>query len=320
MSLFISAIFENFLGEIRKHNEETGQISFDCPACSADKGLSDGDGKGNLEINYNRGVYKCWSCAETNNMSGSVLKLLKKYGKRKSLRDFLLIKPDFNYTTDTEHKEIIINLPEGYKSLYNVTTNDYKAKLALKYLRERGITDEIIKEYDIGYTTKGDFFNRIIIPSYDSEKKLNYFIARWFSYKHTKLKYINPTVEKQEIIFNEYKINWDATIHLCEGGFDHIVIPNSIPLLGKYISQQLLELLQEKASCDIIIVLDGDAFLDAINLYKVLNFGNLRNRIKICIPIENYDPSLIFQKFGFNGIIKLLRTARKPTQEELDYN
>jgi hypothetical protein len=44
----------NLLGETRKHNEDTGQIAFDCPVCSGEKGLIDGDGKGNLEINYNR--------------------------------------------------------------------------------------------------------------------------------------------------------------------------------------------------------------------------------------------------------------------------
>jgi len=319
MSTFLLGILEDFLGEHRKLNEETGQASFDYPACSAEKGMVNGDGKGNLEINYNRNIFKCWSCAETNNMSGSVIKLLKKYGTPKSLRDYLLVRPDADSIIVKEHKEIILSLPEGYKKISEVTNKDYNYNLVLKYLRKRGITDEIIKEFNIGYTVKGDFFNRIIIPSYDSNKNLNYFIARWFSYKYTKLKYLNPSVEKQEIIFNEYKINWDATIYICEGVFDHIVIPNSIPLLGKYISDELLELLHEKANADIIIVLDGDAFSDSINLYKTLNFGNLNNRIKICVPQVEFDPSKIFEKLGYKGIVKLLRSARKPTQDELDY-
>ena len=45
-------IFENFLGEHKKHNEDKCQVSFDCPACAADKMLDGGDGKGKLEINY----------------------------------------------------------------------------------------------------------------------------------------------------------------------------------------------------------------------------------------------------------------------------
>jgi hypothetical protein len=49
--------------------------------------------------------------------------------------------------------------------------------------------------------------------------------------EYNKLKYINPKAEKQEIIFNIGKLNLDATIYLVEGVTDHIVTPNSIPLL-----------------------------------------------------------------------------------------
>ena len=41
--LLLVNILEGFLGEHRKHNEDTGQISFDCPACSEDKGMPEGD-------------------------------------------------------------------------------------------------------------------------------------------------------------------------------------------------------------------------------------------------------------------------------------
>lgn len=317
MSLLLVDILENFLGEPRKHNEDTGQVAFDCPACSAEKGLLDGDGKGNLEINYNRGMFRCWSCYDTNNMHGPVIKLLKQYSTPRILRDYLLIKPDADSIMAKDHIDIDLTLPEGYKKLSECTNKDYKSLQARNYLYERGITDEIIREFEIGYTYRGDFFNRIIIPSYDINGKLNYFIARWFSPIPTKIKYLNPSAEKQEIIFNEYKINWDATIYLVEGATDHIVTPNSIPLLGKYIPLQLLDLLHDKALGNIVIVLDDDAYEDAKNLYKELNFGNLRGRIKIVRPPEGYDPSKIFEKLGGKGIVKLLMTARVLTDQEL---
>jgi len=92
---------------------------------------------------------------------------------------------------------------------------------------------------------------------------------------------------------------------------DHIVIPNSIPLLGKFISEKLFEMLLTKASANIVIVLDSDAYDDALQLYKMLDFSDLKGRIKICIPDDGYDPSLIYQKDGKNGVVKLLRTAHK---------
>jgi len=309
MNNLLVSILESFLGDHRKHNEDTGQIAFDCPVCSAEKNLPDGDGKGNLEINYNRNMFKCWSCPDTNYMHGPVVKLLKKHATPKNLRDYLLVKPDADVMLNSEREEIIVTLPEGYQKLSECTGKEYNYYSAMNYLKDRGITDWIIKEFEIGYTTKGPFYNRIIIPSYDSDGKLNYFIARWFSKEFNKLKYINPTAEKQEIIFNEYRVNLDATIYLVEGVTDHIVTPNSIPLLGKYITDKLLELLHDKSKGFIVIVLDDDAYEDAKFLYRKLNFGNLRGRIKLVKPPNGYDPSKIYEKLGNKGIIELLKNS-----------
>lgn len=317
MSHLLVDILEGLFGEHRKHNDDTGQIAFDCPACSEEKGLTSGDGKGNLEINYNRSMFRCWSCYEVNDMHGPIMKLLKRYGNKKIIHDYLLVKPDAETAVGKEHVEIIVELPEGYKKLSECTSKDYKSDQAKQYLYDRGITDEIIKYYDIGYTYIGKYFNRIIIPSYDSNGVLNYFIARWFAKEYTKLKYLNPLVEKQEIIFNEWRINLDGTIYLVEGATDHIVTPNSIPLLGKFISDVLLELLQDYATGLIVIVLDDDAWEDAVNLYIKLDFGNLKGRIRIVKCPTDHDPSLIFQKLGNKGVVKLLKCARKLTEKEL---
>jgi len=311
MNNLLVSILESFLGDHRKHNQDTGQIAFDCPVCSAEKNLPNGDGKGNLEINYNRNMFKCWSCPDTNYMHGPVVKLLKKHATPKNLRDYLLVKPDADVIANHEREEIIVTLPEGYKKLSECTGKEYNYYSAMNYLKSRGITDWIIKEFNIGFTTKGAFFNRIIIPSYDIEDKLNYFIARWFPKDYNKLKYLNPTAEKQQIIFNENKINWDSTIYIVEGVTDHIVIPNSIPLLGKIISDKLLEELHDKAQSLIVIVLDGDAYEDAKILYRKLSFGDLLGRIRICVPPEDYDPSKIFERLGNKGIIKLLKSSYK---------
>ncbi len=312
---YIASILETFLGEYRKHNEDSGQISFDCPACSEDKDMPEGDGKGNLEINYNRDVFKCWVCKETNDMYGSISRLIKRYGTPKILKDYILFKPDASEYGENR-KLVAVELPEGFKPLSKCSGKDFKYNLAISYLRNRGITDDIIKKFNIGYTTKGRFFNRIIVPSYDANGRLNYFIARWFDKQNTKLKYLNPDVEKQTIIFNENKINWDSTVYLVEGVTDHLVIPNSIPLLGKFISDILLELIHDNANSKIVVLLDGDALEDAKNLYHVLNFGRIKGNIRICHPPLDYDPSKIHELRGRKGIIALLK--RTTTIERLE--
>ncbi len=302
-------ILELFLGECRKHDEDKGQAAFDCPACSAEKGLPDGDGKGNLELNYYKDVFKCWVCKDTNSMSGSITKLIKKYGNLRILTDYRLLQPEKTFEDRDETK--ILVLPDGFRLLKDCTSRDFKYNRAMYYLGQRGITPRIINQFEIGYTTTGKFQNRIIIPSYDENDTLNYFIARWFDKQYTKLKYLNPDAAKQEIIFSENKINWDATIYLVEGAFDHIVVPNSIPLLGKDISDVLLGKIYEKSKANIVILLDNDAYEDSKLLYRKLDFGNLSGRIRICKLPEGYDPSLIYQTWGSKGIIHYLHTRRK---------
>lgn len=316
MDFFIVNVLESFLGDNRKLNEETGQIQFDCPACSHEKGMVEGDGKGNLEVNYHRNVFKCWVCGDTNNMKGSIMKLLKKYATPKNIRDYLLVKPDADSFVGVYRERPILKLPIGYKRLTDCTKEDFKSDIALSYLKKRGITDEIIDEFDIGYTYKGDFFNRIIIPSYDSDGVLNYFIARWFDKQKTNLKYLNPDAEKQENIFNEGVLNLDATIYIVEGVFDHVATPNSIPLLGKVLSVNLLSLLHDKSNGLIVILLDDDAWLDALKIYKQLNFGRIRDKIRIIKSPKNYDPSKIFETFGSKGIVNLLKSAYKLKEGE----
>jgi len=315
MSIFVSDILQSFLGSPKKHNESRGQIAFDCPACAVDKGKPEGDGKGNLEVNYNKGLFRCWSCHYTNHMHGTIPKLIKRYGTQELLKEYLILKPEFKY--DTESESVIVKFPDGYKKLSECGEDSEKFHKAMSYLSRRRIGLDIIKEFDIGYTTKGDFRDRIIIPSYDEYGDINYFIARSFD-KRARPKYLNPVAEKQEIIFNENKINWDSTIYLVEGAFDHIVIPNSIPLLGKFVSDKLFNLLYNKASANIVIVLDSDAYDDTINIYRILNIGDLSGRIKVCIPEEGLDPSLIFQLYGKREIIKLLKTS-KPIKESRMY-
>jgi DNA primase len=98
------------------------------------------------------------------------------------------------------------------------------------------------------------------------------------------------------------------------------VIPNSIPLLGKFISESLLDKLHDNAKAFVVIVLDGDAYKDAIKLYKKINFGDLRDRVKIVKISTDKDPSEIFQESENKGIVELLKKARKPTNDELYFS
>jgi len=320
VSAYVIDILEQFLGDHRKHTEDKGQISFDCPACAADKGLIDGDGKGNLEVNYTKGVYKCWSCKDINNMSGYIPSLIRRWGNPVLLKRYKILRPD-PIILDGDGEEIekvipsFIQYPETFLSLRKDYPYDKHYHEVMKYLKERNITQDIIDYHNLGYTTGGKHFLRLIIPSYNDENQLTYFAGRAFSW--VKPKYMNvhgDVIDKMDVIFNEGKINWDATIYLVEGPIDHVVTPNSIPLLGKYMSDILFETLIERAKAPIVIVLDADAQRDAQNLYKKLLYSPIGHLVRLVVLPDDYDIAKIHEKLDKWGVIKVLGKAKRLTR------
>jgi DNA primase len=276
-------LLTEFLGDYKQHYESKGQISFDCPVCAEEKGLDGGDGKGNLEINYGKHVYKCWSCGETHGTHGPLGKLFDQYATKSQKKVYNLIKPEELKQEDVKRPKL--RLPEGYTTFQDSNPRFIPHMEAYRYLQSRGITDEMIERFKIGYTVSGDFAYRIIVPSFNKEGVLNYFVAR--SWVPKKMKYKNPSVPKDEIIFNESLIDWDKDVYLCEGAFDSFFLSNSIVMLGKKMSKLLFETLYTKANAQVIICCDGDAFEDGLRVYHELNGGRLYNKIKIVkLPVD----------------------------------
>jgi DNA primase len=276
-------LLTEFLGDPHQHYESKGQISFDCPACAEEKGLDGGDGKGNLEINYGKHVYKCWACSETYGTHGPLGKLFDQYASKSQKKVYNLIKPEELKQEDIKRPKL--RLPEGFTTFKDSNPRFIPHIEAYKYLQSRGINDEIIDKYKIGYTVNGDFAYRIIVPSYNKEGVLNYFVARAWVPK--KMKYKNPAIPKDEIIFNEGLINWEKDVYLCEGAFDSFFLENSIVMLGKKMSKLLFETLYTNANGNIVICCDGDAFEDGMRVYHELNGGRLYNKIKIVkLPVD----------------------------------
>jgi len=265
-------MLRDLFGKDKHYYSSKGQISFNCPYCD------DGRNKGNLEVNINEHVYKCWACGDSNGTHGALGKLIDDFGTKKQKKIYSLFKPEEE--KKTEPKKPKFRLPEGYTQFKDSNPVYPVYKQAINYLKERNISQEIIDKYKIGFCDKGDFIGRIIVPSYDTNGNPNYFIARSWN-KTTRSKYKNPQAEKDKIIFNESLIDWNKDIYLCEGVFDSFFLDNSIPILGKHLPELLFQEIYDKSKSDIIICLDGDAFDNAQKIYQQLNGGKLRGRIKI---------------------------------------
>ena len=329
-----------FLGEAKNgFNGKDMQLQFPCPHCIEKYGHQEAR-KYNLEVNLEKGLYSCWRCSSEGDdlMHGSIKKLIKAFGNDTLLNEYIsiihsikdseLYKLHFSSfnTSIVEREEL--RLPSSFKLFKKDERNNYAA---LKYLQNRGIGWDIIEKYKIGYTErenenrKGSF--RVIIPSYNALGELNYWVGRDYLPKNEKyasrLKYDNPKVEKKTIIFNEEKIQWDADITLVEGTFDHIVVPNSIPLLGKALNKEyklyweLVTRANEKKNVNVNIWLDDDAKETAIHTYSLLNHGDLYGKVRMIESSLGKDPSEIFEKYGYRGIIRSLQEAKKIPEHRL---
>jgi DNA primase len=265
-------ILHEILGDEKKHYESRGQVSFNCIECD------EGRNKGNLEVNYFEHIWRCWSCSDENGTHGTLGKLIDRYGNKKQKKVYNLLRPEEH--KPKEKRKERLTLPEGF-TLFKDSNPRYPVRnQAYNYLKQRGINDDIIERYGIGFCDKGSFSGRVIVPSYNDKGVLNYFIARSWD-PNSRAKYKNPETPKDEIIFNENLIDWFKPIFIVEGVFDGLFLPNSIPMLGKHMSELLFETLYEKVINDIIICLDADAWKDAVKLYHQLNGGRLYGKVKI---------------------------------------
>ena len=191
--------------------------------------------KPKLQVNIKNGKWHCWVSGQGGHNLFQLFKKVKATKKQYQELNELSDNFSFEYVpTKQENKEV--KLPDEYKPMWT-KSNSPTYKHALKYLKSRGVSEDDMIKYSIGYCEDGLYSNRIIIPSYDDEGKLNFFIGR--DIFDSKLKYRNSPTPK-DIIGFELFVNWEEPILLVEGALDAITSKvNSIPLFGKTIMNSL---------------------------------------------------------------------------------
>lgn len=302
-SLLLSEV-EKVLGKGWKRSK--ANYAFHCPFCNHKKPKLEID-LGKNPDGLNR--FACWVCGTRGRTIISLINRLSLTGEEVT---GLLKYVERTHTTSVYETEIKdLRLPKEFIPLWEVPENkNFTYSKVKKYLKDRGLTKEDILKYRLGYCVEGVYQDRIIIPSYDSSLRLNYFTAR--SFNNTKPTYKQPDVERDDIIFFEHLINWTKPLILVEGPFDAISVKrNVVPLLGKFISSALLIKILGSKLEDIYILLDNDAKKQALILAQL--FLGMGKRVFLVDTKNEKDPG----ELGFTRTTNLLQTSKELTLETL---
>mgnify|MGYP003132529025 FL=1 len=277
------SLLESVIGRSKKTSGNN--VSFKCPLCN--------HYKHKLEVDLSTQYWHCWVC---NSKGRKLYTLFKKINatitQLKDLNKFV-----DSYIPVKEDKAEHVSLPPEFKLILNGNKNNPEFRNAVMYLKNRGVTRYDIVRYGIGYCETGQYEKMIIIPSYDSSGRLNFFTGRSY-YKDASFKHKNPKVSK-DIIGFDLLINWNEPITIVEGAFDAIAVKrNAIPLFGKIILDKLKKKIIEKGVKDIYIALDTDARSKALDICQYFIDNGIRVYL---IELGEKDPS----DLGYKDMIQL---------------
>jgi len=262
-------ILKSFLGLFYRSGNE---YLFFCPNCDHHKKK--------LSVNLEKDKFKCWICDYRGN---SIKRLVRQSGRFPDLKawekfsteepelvSFEEILYELQSTSDRTSRPLPqeTSLPKEFVSLIN-PTGSLTEKAALGFLSRRGIHQHDILKWKIGHCAGGEYAGRIIIPSFNDDGAVNYFVAR--SYNGHYQKYMNPPVSKN-IVFNELYVDWTDDVIVVEGAFDAIKAGNAIPILGTTLQESstlFSRLVKSRAS--IYLALDSDAEKKATRLISQLS-------------------------------------------------
>jgi len=293
------SIITGFLGKSYKSNNE---YLFQCPFCKHHKRK--------FSVNIQRGVYKCWICDEKGR---NLYRLVRRFGSnkdRETWKAFSGEKTDLNAfgnlfeEAEEEHVEQILQIPPHFHTL----CGNVQFRVPLQYLEKRGITKKDILKWKMGFCSDGPFKERIIIPSFNENGDLNYFIARTFTDNYKR--YLNPPVSR-DIIFNELYVDFDKEVTIVEGAFDAVKAENAIPILGSTIREtsKLFRRIVEN-NTPVLLALDPDA------KYKAENIKRLFLKYGIEVRELQYDDERDIGDMSKEEVRKLSQTAPLIREED----
>lgn len=255
---------------------ETGQVHFACPYCPGAKKL------------YISMRTKLWICQRCGRKGGALtlVKLVMKCDDVAAMRLITSSTPvaDERYREERKEPPPNVVLPELYHKL--VQPEDDKSRPFWDYLTNRGLSADLVSNFEMGYVRAGPLKNRIILPIYQYGQLAGYTARSLFDIK---MKYwVPPWCKTSQMLYNIDALEGQEYGVLMEGQFDIYRLPQvSVCTFGKKISAEQVGLMVDSGVTKWVMCYDGNAALEGVKFAARL--PEYMEVFKATIP-EEYDP------------------------------
>lgn len=300
------------------------------------------DNNPSMMINEKKNIAKCFACGvggnpitfvqkyekeiNHNNISkiDAIIKLVEKFNLDINISKLKRNKLNYQYKvaskTYSKEEQELLSTNEYLSKLFNYNLYHHSNREALDYLHSRGLTDEMIKEMNLGFCMKGQllnvkdnssskinkeqlkklgfisddnreiFQNRIMFPITDEKGNIVSFAGRILTdekpkYLHT---FETSIFKKEELLYNFSNVktlSYNDEIFIVEGYMDVIGakskgINNVVALMGTALTEAQLNLLK-KNKCSITLALDNDEAGQNAMLEKIPEL--LKNKLDVSV-------------------------------------
>lgn len=290
-----------------------------------------------LMVTPSKGLYYCFGCHDGDDEFGFLMKLynlsfiesIHKYAEISGMD----LSPYFqDMTPEEKERERLIGVMDSavMTAQYSLFHNEPAFRSKLDYLRGRGFTDDILREFRVGYAqtpipTSPDikmleldrtdiFFDALIFPDFDPYGRPVRIYGRPFTKKNEKdPKYIGTSKNSPLYEYTLYGLHI-ARKHVRDNGGRLILVEgqgdvikmhqhgfkNTAGLKGTVFNDETIKLLEAFKIKEVVLLLDGDdAGINATSLIVNKYLGPNRPEVRLRVAnIHGYDPDEFLNAVG----------------------
>lgn len=253
----------------RSHGKKGLELVCQCPYCGKDQ---------KLYLNAEMGVWVCYACGEKGRLARlmSEAEDIPEREARKAIRGDERARLSKAVEDSRRTSEAVADLPPPPLELPEEFTavRDAAGKWRFpKFLRSRGVSKATAAAYRLGFCLEGRYAGRLILPSY-CFGELRTYQGRTMTDGH--IKYLGPPGRTLTgaALFGLDQALGAAELVVCEGPFDVLALAEhgtpAVALMGKSCSVGQAALLAKAGVRRVIVMLDGEAFADAVLVARLL--------------------------------------------------